>query len=148
MYIYPVHVGHPMQRGRGIGSFFTTLFRALTPVKNMALSLGKKAVQSNLGKELINEAKQTALQSGIHMASNVLNKKDITDGVEDDLLQGGKNMSSSLEKYAKREKRKYNKRKLDTPKPAPAKKKKKNTSTVKKKPKQTVKKKRNDLFTL
>lgn len=109
--MHPIHRGYPMQAGRGIGSFFGALKRVLTPISRTVLKIGKKAVKSKLGKELIDDAKQAALETGIQMSSNVLKNKDITDGVDDTILHGQSAIAETLNRYGEKKKRQYRKRK-------------------------------------
>ena len=46
------HEGVRLQRGRGIGSIFGSLFRWLRPLASMGLSVGKRALSSDLAKKL------------------------------------------------------------------------------------------------
>ena len=64
---YPVFAGSRMQRGHGLGSIFSGLFKAATPL----LKRGAKA----LGKQ--------ALSTGMELASDLIEGKKIEDSSKD-----------------------------------------------------------------
>lgn len=68
--LYSYHRGQYMQRGRGIGGIFASLFRWLKPIIPKILSVGKKAVKDpEIGKAL-NSVKSQAVSAG----ERVINK--------------------------------------------------------------------------
>lgn len=69
------HAGIRHQRGTGIGSIFSGLFRALKPLASMGLSAGKRFMGSNFAKQ----AGSTLLDIGKNAATNML--VDVLEGV-------------------------------------------------------------------
>ena len=58
---------HPLQRGRGLGGLFSSLFRKIIPFGKSfargALSAGKRFAQSDVGKEIINDTLQSTARA-------------------------------------------------------------------------------------
>jgi len=58
---------HPLQRGRGLGGLFASLFRKIIPFGKSfargALSAGKQFAQSDIGKDIINDTLQSTARA-------------------------------------------------------------------------------------
>ena len=58
---------HPLQRGRGLGGLFASLFRKIIPFGKSfargALSAGKQFAQSDVGKDIINDTLQSTARA-------------------------------------------------------------------------------------
>lgn len=76
-----IYVGAPYQRGHGIGSFLSELFRKILPY----LSKGVCAV----GKEV--------LRAGINVIEDVQNNTSLKDAVKTRLKESGKNLKRKAE---------------------------------------------------
>ena len=75
---YPVFAGSRMQRGHGLGSIFSGLFKAATPL----LKRGAKA----LGKQ--------ALSTGMELASDLIEGKNFKTAAKSRLKKAGSNLIS------------------------------------------------------
>lgn len=104
--IFPYHTGYSVQSGRGIGSLFSGLFKALIPMGKTAVKIGKKFIKNPVVKNLVKEAKNTALQTGLHMATNILENKNVSEGVKNDINKGKQKMADTLKQVSKGAKRK------------------------------------------
>jgi len=78
-----IHRGERFQAGRGLGSLFGGLFRTLKPLATMGINMGKRLIQSDLGKKI----GQNMLEMGGEALKNVA-----ADAIE------GKNVKESLNK--------------------------------------------------
>lgn len=69
-----VHRGVYIQTGRGIGSIFAGLFRALRPLltggAKIAVKSGKQVLQNKAVQQALSEAGSEALKSGINLIKN------------------------------------------------------------------------------
>jgi hypothetical protein len=66
-----------VQRGSGIGSIFSNIFKKLIPLGAKLFNIGRKAAKSTVGQHVIKAAKRTALQSGLDLANDVLDGKSL-----------------------------------------------------------------------
>ena len=97
---------HPLQRGRGLGGLFASLFRKIIPFGKSfargALSAGKRFAQSDVGKDIINDT----LQSTARAATSVILDNDPSSAKEELVksLKRTKNKSGEVAKKIAREK--------------------------------------------
>ena len=98
---YPVFAGSRMQRGHGLGSIFSGLFKAATPL----LKRGAKA----LGKQ--------ALSTGMELASDLIEGKNFKTAAKSRLKKAGSNLiseaSTSIRRPPGKRVKKRNKKKDD-----------------------------------
>lgn len=89
-------------RGDGLGSIFGSLFRnVLRPAAKAAAKLGKKAITSNTGKNLIKESKKFAKEAAISSTADLLSGKSIGDTASSRLEEAKNKIGSSLEAFQK-----------------------------------------------
>ena len=97
---------HPLQRGRGLGGLFASLFRKIIPFGKSfargALSAGKQFAQSDVGKDIINDT----LQSTARAATSVILDSDPSSAKEELVksLKRTKKKSGEVAKKIAREK--------------------------------------------
>ena len=97
---------HPLQRGRGLGGLFASLFRKIIPFGKSfargALSAGKQFAQSDVGKDIINDT----LQSSARAAASAIIDNDPTSAKEElkKSLKRTKKKSGEVAKKIAREK--------------------------------------------
>ena len=65
-------------------------------------SIGKKAVQSDLGKEILKDATKTAVNTGMELASDALRGRDVTEHLDNNIMAGREAVAGTLDKYRKR----------------------------------------------
>ena len=95
---------HPLQRGRGLGGLFASLFRKIIPFGKSfargALSAGKQFAQSDVGKEIINDT----LHSSARAAARAIIDNDPSSAKEEmvkSLKRSKKKSAKVAEKIAK-----------------------------------------------
>ena len=97
---------HPLQRGRGLGGLFASLFRKIIPFGKSfargALSAGKQFAQSDVGKDIINDT----LQSTARAAASAIIDNDPSSAKEElkKSLKRTKKKSGEVAKKIAREK--------------------------------------------
>lgn len=90
------HVGARMQRGRGIGSLFSGLFKSFTPLAQMGLSFGKKLVTSDLAKSIAGTALDTGKKIALGAAADLLEGKNVKDSAQAQLNEAKKSIATTL----------------------------------------------------
>ena len=92
---------HPLQRGRGLGGIFASLFRKMIPFGKSfakgALSAGKQFVQSDIGKDIINDT----IQSTARAATNAILDNDLK-AAKNELEKSMKRTRNKSEEVAKK----------------------------------------------
>ena len=92
---------HPLQRGRGLGGIFASLLRKIIPFGKSfakgALSAGKQFVQSDIGKDIINDT----IQSTAKAATNAILDNDLK-GAKNELRKSMKRTRNKSEEVAKK----------------------------------------------
>ncbi|KAK6178088.1 hypothetical protein SNE40_012919 [Patella caerulea] len=109
---FPIFTGSPYQKGYGLGSVLSSLFRVATPLlKSAAKTVGKKALTTGAqifgdvlhGKNLKTSAKQHLLQASRDLSTRAL--KNITGPIKGPTRQGGvKRVKQARGKKRKRRK--------------------------------------------
>ena len=89
---------HPLQRGRGLGGIFASLLRKIIPFGKSfakgALSAGKQFVQSDIGKDIINDT----IQSTAKAATNAILDNDLK-GAKNELRKSMKRTRNKSEEF-------------------------------------------------
>ena len=80
-----VHRGDRFQRGRGFGSFFSSIFRTLKPLVSMGLSTGKRILTSDAAKSIGRTALDIGKDAAKNIAKDVLTGKNIKESVNKEL---------------------------------------------------------------
>ena len=106
--VLPYHRGVLIQRGRGIGGVFNSLFRTLLPIGKAVIKSTpkfiKQTAKSPLGKKLRKSAQKVAINTAKIYWKLVLSKKIFKKSIED----SKKEVSNALLSSEKRRKRKSN----------------------------------------
>lgn len=79
------HSGLRYQRGRGFGSFFSSLFRMFKPIATMGLNVGKKFIQSETGQKLTSAALDAGKSAVKNIVTDALENKNIKDSANREL---------------------------------------------------------------
>ena len=91
----------PLQRGRGLGGIFASLLRKIIPFGKSfakgALSAGKQFVQSDIGKDIINDT----IQSTARAATNAILDNDLK-AAKNELEKSMKRTRNKSEEVAKK----------------------------------------------
>ena len=92
---------HPLQRGRGLGGLFASLFRKIIPFGKSfargALRAGKQFAQSDIGKEIISDT----LQSSARAAASAIIDND-PNSAKEELVKSLKRTKQKSEEVAKK----------------------------------------------
>ena len=89
-----IHRGAFTQRGRGLGSIFSSLIRAVIPV---ASKVGRAMIKSPITKELLNTVKDTAIQGGVSLAADALRGNNMEDSLQENLNMAKERMAQTIE---------------------------------------------------
>jgi len=101
------HTGPRFQRGRGIGSLFSGLFRSLKPLASMGLQFGKKIINSDIAKKVGSSALEYGKSALKNMAVDVLEGKSLKDSANEQLADAKAKIAQTLRGSGrKRKKRK------------------------------------------
>lgn len=83
------HTGRRIQRGRGIGSLFGSLFRTLLP-------LGKKLLTSDASKSIARSVGKTLKEAAVDTAMDVLQGKDVKEAAQQSLNKTKRKIASTI----------------------------------------------------
>lgn len=72
--LYSYHRGQFLQRGRGVGSIFTSLFRWLKPIIPKLFSAGKKVVKQTVADPDVAKALTSVKGQAVSAGKRVINK--------------------------------------------------------------------------
>lgn len=100
------HTGLRIQRGRGLGSFFGSLFRTLKPLASMGLSAGKRLLSSDLAKKLGSTALDVGKSAAKNIALDLLEGKKFKDTAKEQLETAKSRIADTLKGSGKQKKRK------------------------------------------
>jgi hypothetical protein len=99
-----------MQRGRGIGSLFSGLFRSLRPLASMGLKVGKRILNSDLAKKVGSTALEFGKEALTNVAADVLDGKSFKDSANEQLADAKARLAQTLRGGGKRRRNKKRKR--------------------------------------
>lgn len=100
------HEGVRLQRGRGIGSIFSGLFRVLRPLASMGLNVGKKVLTSDLAKKLGSTALDIGKSAATNIAVDLLEGKAFKDTAGEQIDAAKKAIATTLKGGGRKRKRK------------------------------------------
>ncbi len=87
------HRGPFIQSGRGLGSFFSGIFRASRPLLSKSLRLAKKAVSSKAAKKFGSQL----MDAGIDVATDALAGKNIGESVNEKVEKAKQEIAGELQ---------------------------------------------------
>jgi hypothetical protein len=100
-------MGARYQRGRGIGSLFSGLIRGFAPIARMGLNFGKRALTSDLAKNIAGQAMDTSKKIALNMAADLLEGKNVKDSAQEHLNEAKKNIATTLRGGGCRKRKKH-----------------------------------------
>ena len=89
MYTSNYHTGRRLQRGRGIGNVFGSIFRSLLP-------LGKKILTSNTSKAIAKSVGKSLKEVAVDTALDALEGKNIKEAAQQRLNESKQNIADTL----------------------------------------------------
>lgn len=90
------HSGYRYQQGRGIGSIFSGLFRALKPIAMKGLNFGKKLLTSDTAKQFGSQMLDIGKSAAKDVLVDVLEGKSFSDASADKLEQAKSKIAQTL----------------------------------------------------
>ena len=103
----PYHRGVLIQRGRGIGGVFSSLFRSLLPIGKAVIkstpSIIRSTAKSPIGRKLRRSAKKVALNT----AKNLIDTGDINKTLQKSVNDSKKEVENALKSSKDSRKRKF-----------------------------------------
>ena len=103
------HEGLRYQRGSGIGSFLSGMFRSLKPLARMGLSLGKRFMGSDMAKTLGNTALDIGKQSATNVITDLLEGVPLRETAQNQLEQAKSKISTAIKGGGRKRKKKQKK---------------------------------------
>lgn len=100
------HAGARYQRGRGLGSIFSGLFRGFMPALNMGLEVGKKFLQTDIGKNISGAIAETGRSAIKNITADLLEGKNPATSAQEELTNARKKIASTLRGSGTKRKRK------------------------------------------
>lgn len=100
------HEGARFQRGRGIGSFFSGLFRMLRPMASMGLRAGKSILSSPIAQKLGNAALDIGKSAAQNIAVDMLEGKAFKDTAAEQVSDAKKTLATALKGGGRKRKKK------------------------------------------
>ena len=83
------HRGPYLQRGRGIGNIFSSILKRIIPAAKV---LGKNFLSSPITKSVLREAKDSAINAGINIATDVMQGDNVGQTIHKNINKMKKNM--------------------------------------------------------
>lgn len=102
------YVGPRNQKGRGIGSLFSGLFRSLSPIANYAKSAFRSFANSDLAKNLASVALDSGKDFAKNIAADFLEGNDISETAKNQLNQAKSKIAQTIRGSGRKRKKKSN----------------------------------------
>lgn len=106
------HSGPRFQRGRGLGSIFSGLFRSLKPLASMGLKAGKKLMQSDIVKNIGNKALQMGTEAAKNIAIDMLEGRSFKESASNQIDDAKSQIAQALKGSGRKRKVKRKKREI------------------------------------
>ena len=87
------HRGPIIQRGKGLGSLLSSLFRKVVPA---ITSIGKSIIKSPVAKNVLSAAKDAAIDAGLNLASDVVSGKNLKSSLNENIGRARITIGDSL----------------------------------------------------
>lgn len=98
------HAGPRVQRGRGLGSILSGLFRSFAPVAKLGLNLGRKLISNPLAQKVGSAAMEAAKKSAVNIAADALSGRSIKESAQKELRDAKEKIATTLRAGRKRRK--------------------------------------------
>jgi hypothetical protein len=90
------HSGPRVQRGRGLGSILSGLFRSFAPVAKLGLNFGKKLISSPLAQKVGSAAMEAAKKSAVNIAADVMSGHNVKESAQRELRDAKEKIATTL----------------------------------------------------
>ena len=91
-----------VQKGRGIGSILSSIFSKIAPIARTILNIGRNAIKTKPVQSVIQSAKNEALKTGIQIADDAIQGKNIGESIKSNTQAAAKSIASSALGEAKK----------------------------------------------
>jgi len=88
-----LHRGPHIQRGRGIGSTLSAMFKGVLPAMQV---MGKKILASPITQEVLQTAKRSAAEAGLNVVTDALQGKKVKESISKNVSTAKKAVTDSL----------------------------------------------------
>jgi hypothetical protein len=78
------------QRGKGIGSIFSSIYSSVVPLIKSALRIGKNVAATPVGRSIVKEAKKTAMKAGLNVVNDALRGENVFQSTKRELRSAGR----------------------------------------------------------
>lgn len=102
------HSGPRFQRGRGLGSIFSALFRSLRPLASMGLKAGKRILNSDIVKNIGSTALDATKDAVKNIAVDLLEGKNIKESANQQLEEAKSKLAQTLRGSGRKRRKKKN----------------------------------------
>ena len=90
------HSGYRYQQGRGIGSMFSWLFRALKPLASASFNIGKKIVTSDAAKSIGSTLLDVSKDAAKNVLVDVLEGKNVREAASEQIDEAKAKLAQTL----------------------------------------------------
>ena len=77
------------QRGRGIGSIFSSIYRTVMPLVKRAIGTGSKLLKSKAGQAVTKSVKKRAMKAGLNVVQDALHGENVIDSAKREIKSAG-----------------------------------------------------------
>jgi hypothetical protein len=82
-----------IQRGRGIGSTLSSMFKGVIPAMKL---MGHKLLESPITQKILKTAKRSAIDAGLNVAKDTLQGKNLKESLKENVATAKKSVTDSL----------------------------------------------------
>jgi len=104
--VLPYHKGVLLQKGRGIGGVFSSLFRTLLPIGKTILKSSPKIIKSTARSPLGRKLRKSAQKVALNTAKNLIESGDIKKTLKKSIEDSKQEVSNALNSSKSSRKRK------------------------------------------
>ena len=104
--VLPYHKGILLQKGRGIGGVFNSLFRTLLPIGKAVLKSSPKIIKSTARSPLGRKLRKSAQKVALNTAKNLIESGDIKKTLKKSIEDSKQEVSNALNSSKSSRKRK------------------------------------------
>jgi len=102
-----LHTGQRFQTGRGIGSFFSGVFRSLKPLASMGLKAAKNVLTSDVAKQIGSTALDIGTSTLKNVAADIIEGKNPEQSFNKGLEEAKSDISNRIRGSGKKRKKKH-----------------------------------------
>ena len=106
--LLPYHKGVLLQKGRGIGGVFNSLFRTLLPIGKAVLKSSPKIIKTTAKSPLGRKLRKSAQKAALNTAKNLVESGDIKKTFKKSIEDSKKEVANALNSTESPRKRKRN----------------------------------------